>query len=101
MPSILKILVTINASLLLLAWSGIKAQSYHFKKYQVENGLSNNTVSCILQDKKGFLWVGTRDGLNRFDGYNFKVFRFDMNNPKSLSGDFVHTIQETDNGNIW
>ena len=50
------------------------SQSYFFRHYQVENGLSNNTVYCSLQDKNGFLWFGTKDGLNRFDGYHFKHF---------------------------
>ena len=47
------------------------------------------------------MWIGTRDGLNRFDGYHFKVFRFEMNNPESLSGDFVHALTETPDGTIW
>ena len=53
------------------------AQPYYFKHYQVENGLSNNTVYCSIQDNKGFLWFGTKEGLNRFDGYRFKLFRSD------------------------
>ena len=53
------------------------AQSYFFRHYQVENGLSNNTVYCSIQDKSGFMWFGTKDGLNRFDGYHFKVFNMD------------------------
>ena len=49
-------------------------QELYFKHYQVENGLSHNSVITMLQDKRGFLWFGTKDGLNRFDGYNFKLF---------------------------
>lgn len=52
-------------------------QSYFFRHYQVENGLSNNTVYCSIQDKSGFMWFGTKDGLNRFDGYHFKVINMD------------------------
>lgn len=77
------------------------AQVFNFRKYQVEDGLSNNTVSCVLQDKKGFVWVGTRDGLNRYDGYHFKIFRYQSNNIKSLRGDFVHCIAESAEGGIW
>jgi len=51
-----------------------KAQPYFFRNYQVESGLSNNTVYCSAQDSSGFLWFGTKDGVNRFDGYHFKVF---------------------------
>jgi ligand-binding sensor domain-containing protein/signal transduction histidine kinase/DNA-binding response OmpR family regulator len=60
--------------LLLLVTTPVAAQNYSFRHYQVENGLSNNTVYCSIQDKKGFLWFGTKDGLNRFDGYHFKTY---------------------------
>jgi len=53
------------------------AQHYYFRHYQVENGLSNNTVHCSIQDRNGFMWFGTKEGLNRFDGYRFKHFTFD------------------------
>lgn len=60
-----------------------KAQDINFRRYQVENGLSNNQVWCSIQDAKGFLWFGTPDGLNRFDGYTFKVF---LNNGSDKPG---------------
>lgn len=50
------------------------AQPYYFRHYQVENGLSNNTVFCCAQDRLGFIWMGTKDGLDRFNGYSFDVF---------------------------
>jgi len=43
----------------------------------IDQGLSNNSVRCIFQDHEGFMWFGTYDGLNRYDGYQFKIFRFD------------------------
>lgn len=76
-------------------------QSNNFRHYQVENGLSYNSVICSIQDKKGFLWFGTKDGLNRFDGYSFKIFRNDPDNPKSLGNNFIHSLQEDTNQNIW
>jgi ligand-binding sensor domain-containing protein/signal transduction histidine kinase len=76
-------------------------QQKQFRKYSVEDGLSNNTVSSLLQDKKGYIWVGTRDGLNRFDGYNFKKFQLVANDSNSLGGDFVHAIHESNNGDLW
>lgn len=76
-------------------------QSIVFRKYQVENGLSNNaTVSC-LQDSKGFMWFGTKDGLNRFDGYTFKIFRNDQDDPNSLGNNFVYSISEDRNNMLW
>lgn len=77
------------------------SQSYTFKHYQVENGLSYNSVICSLQDKKGFLWFGTKDGLNRFDGYTFKIFRNDPDNPKSIGSNFIHSLYEDKTQTIW
>jgi ligand-binding sensor domain-containing protein/signal transduction histidine kinase/DNA-binding response OmpR family regulator len=77
------------------------AQSHYFKHYQVENGLSNNTVYCSLQDSRGFLWLGTKDGLNRFDGYTFKVFRHNPNDKYSISDNIVHALSLDSIGNIW
>ena len=57
-------------------------QPYYFRHYQVENGLSNNTVFCCVQDKHGFIWMGTKDGLNRYNGYSFDIF----GRGKDLSG---------------
>lgn len=76
-------------------------QPYYFKHYQVENGLSNNAVICSMQDSKGFMWFGTRDGLNRFDGYTFKVFNHNPQDSLSLGNNFVHSLFEDRLGNIW
>ena len=73
---------------------------YYFRHYEVEHGLSNNTVLCSAMDKKGFMWFGTIDGLNRFDGYTFKVFRNDPANIKSLGNNSVFSLLTTDDGKI-
>ncbi len=59
----------------ILFLSQLSASNFYFKNYKVEDGLTQNTVFCVLQDQQGFIWLGTNDGLNRFDGYNFKVYR--------------------------
>lgn len=74
------------------------AQAYYFTHFQVESGLSNNTVMCSMQDEKGFLWFGTKDGLNRFDGYLFKVFR---NASGRTGSDFIRCMAEDKKGIIW
>lgn len=76
-------------------------QSYYFSHLQVENGLSNNAVVCSLQDKKGFIWFGTRDGLNRFDGLSFKIFRNDPENHNSIGNNFIHSLYEDHNEMLW
>ncbi|RYE27663.1 MAG: hypothetical protein EOP42_18955, partial [Sphingobacteriaceae bacterium] len=87
--------------LLFLSVKFCPAQPYYFKHYQVENGLSNNTVYCSAQDKQGFLWFGTKDGLNRFDGYTFKTFRHDGGNPKSIGNNFIQTLYTDWQGVLW
>lgn len=78
-----------------------KAQQYYFRHYQVENGLSHNTVFCVLQDHQGFLWMGTKDGLNRFDGHVWKVFRHIAGDPSSIASNFVYSLREDNKGQMW
>ncbi|MRG44702.1 histidine kinase [Chitinophaga sp. SYP-B3965] len=78
-----------------------KAQQYYFRHYQVENGLSHNTVFSVLQDRQGFLWMGTKDGLNRFDGHVWKVFRHIAEDSTSLPGNFVYALHEDNKGQMW
>ena len=79
----------------------VHSQPYYFRHYQVENGLSNNAVICSLQDAKGFMWFGTKDGLNRYDGYTFKVFRNDADKKESLGNNFIHSLYEDRNETLW
>ncbi|HKL71851.1 MAG TPA: two-component regulator propeller domain-containing protein [Marinilabiliaceae bacterium] len=67
----------------------------------ISNGLSNNIVNAVFQDSKGFMWVGTEDGLNRYDGYNFEVFRFQHDEINCIGGNRVTAINEDHIGNIW
>ncbi len=81
--------------------STIGAQPYDFRHYQVENGLSNNAVICSVQDKAGFLWFGTKDGLNRFDGYTFKVFRNNPDDSSSIGSNFIYALFVDKKGTMW
>ncbi len=71
------------------------------RRRSVEQGLSQVSVQCLHQDKVGYLWLGTQDGLNRFDGYGFTHYRYSQRNPKSISANDVHTIFEDREGNFW
>jgi signal transduction histidine kinase/ligand-binding sensor domain-containing protein/CheY-like chemotaxis protein/AraC-like DNA-binding protein len=70
-------------------------------KYSLKDGLSFGIINGITQDNKGFMWFATGDGLNRFDGTNFKVFKFEPDNPYSLPSNYVQTIFKDVKGGIW
>lgn len=67
----------------------------------IENGLSNNSVRTIIKDAKGLMWFGTRDGLNRYDGYEFKVYRNNLLDSFSLPHNFIYALEEDGKHNIW
>ena len=85
---------------LLFFTGSIVCQEYYFKHYKVEDGLSHNTVLNSIQDKNGFMWFGTKNGLNRFDGYSFRLFQNNPEDPKSLQGNNIGCLHEYDNA-IW
>ena len=76
-------------------------QPLKFQQFTIEDGLSQSTVRGIIQDKYGFIWVGTQDGLNRYDGSGFKIFKNDLNNPHSLSANSIFSLYEDKNDRIW
>lgn len=71
---------------------------YYFKTLDIQDGLSQNTVNAILQDKQGFMWFGTKDGLNRFDGLSFRIFKKENS---ALGNNFITALHEDKEGNIW
>jgi len=75
--------------------------SIRFERLSVEDGLPQSSANSVLQDSQGFLWVGTQDGLARYDGYNFKVFKHNADNPYSLSANYIEVIFEDSQGTIW
>src|SRR5579872_4309316 len=76
-------------------------QYLNFTHIGTQVGLSANNVTCILRDKQGFMWFGTRDGLNRYDGYDFDVYRNNPGDSQSLSSNFVTSIIQDKNGDFW
>jgi len=75
--------------------------NFSFEYYTVDNGLSQSSVNCIYQDKKGFIWIGTQDGLNMFDGYSFTVYQHNPLDTNTISSNWVYAIAEDDKGIIW
>jgi two-component system sensor histidine kinase ChiS len=78
-----------------------QATEIKFQRISLEDGLSQTSINCIIQDRKGFLWFGTQDGLNKYDGYIFTVFRNDSENPNSLSNNFITALHEDRYGYLW
>ena len=86
----------------LLAVGPVNAQDnhYQFSRLDIRDGLSNNAINCIYKDSKGFVWIGTGSGLNRYDGYTFKVYRH-SNDTSGLTDDDITGIFEGPSGKLW
>lgn len=85
--------------LVLIATAPANAQ-YYFEKLTTENGLSDNRVTCFYKDSKGFMWIGTANGLNRYDGHSFRIYRPGQSRFR-LSGEFINSIAEDKQGRMW
>jgi signal transduction histidine kinase/ligand-binding sensor domain-containing protein/DNA-binding response OmpR family regulator len=85
-----------------LSWGGHAQKSNpSFSTFSTANGLSQNDVRSIFQDQDGFIWVGTYGGLNRFDGYEFKIYTHEIGKATSLSSNLIGDIDQDESGNIW
>ena len=73
----------------------------HFQRYTMADGLSSENTRSLLHDSKGYIWVGTKNGLNRFNGSSFDNFMHDNDDPNSISGNFIKDIYEDSEANIW
>lgn len=103
-PFLVKTFVTVLFFLVLEIFSfSCNAQEIEikFSHLSVAEGLSQSGVRAILQDKTGFMWFGTQDGLNRYDGYQFTVYRNQPGNPNTLSNNYITALCEDKAGNIW
>lgn len=98
-----KLLRAITSFALLFSFCGLVCaqERIHFRHYTVTDGLKSNTIWCISQDEQGYMWFGTKDGLSRFDGYQFKSFKFDKRNPVSIGNNFIRKIFQYDAKTYW
>ena len=95
------IIVTVMKLLCLLVPCGVVASPYALEVAPHTEQLSNNSVMMMEQDREGFIWCGTYDGLNRYDGKHVKVFRFEFNNPSSLSGNIISELRCAEPDVMW
>jgi signal transduction histidine kinase/ligand-binding sensor domain-containing protein/DNA-binding response OmpR family regulator len=75
--------------------------SLKFEHFSTRDGLSQANINCIIQDSRGFMWIGSRNGLNKYDGYKFTPFRYDAKNEHTLSNNMITDLAEDSDGNIW
>lgn len=92
-------LILLFALLAVTTWA--QTSNIRFDRISIEGGLSQSSVNTILQDTKGFIWIGTQDGLNIYDGYKFKVLYHNPTDSTSLANNFVHALVQDKKGNIW
>lgn len=96
--------VVLLALLLAVVWAGhanAQARPIRFEHLGLERGLSQATALVLHQDRRGFLWVGTEDGLNRYDGYRFLTYAHEEGDTDGLPGDHIYAIAEDAGGDIW
>ncbi len=77
------------------------SNNIRFETLSMEDGLSQNSVITMLQDRQGFMWFGTEDGLNKYDGHHFTVYKHDPENEQTISDNLVSKIYEDSSGNLW
>ena len=91
--------------LTVFTWLAVSAQSVQngvtFRTLSIEHGLSQSIVNAMTQDRRGFMWFVTEDGLNRYDGYTFKIFKPDPKDPHSLAHNEIKSICESSDGTLW
>lgn len=100
MLKVLAILILLNI-LFPISISAEIVTDEKFESISIEQGLSNEDVTIIFQDSKGYIWIGTKDGLNRYDGEKIKIYNCNSEDENSLSSTYITDIEEDDYGNIW
>ena len=97
----MRVFVFLFIFFLSLSFSFAQLSNIRFDLISIEDGLSQSTPNTIIQDSKGFVWIGTQDGLNLYDGHKFRVFHNDPDDTLSLCDNFVHAILENSDGSLW
>ncbi len=91
----------------LLVWiclcdpAGAAGQALRFRHLSIDDGLSQNMITAICQDHKGYMWFGTRDGLNRYDGYSFRIYKANAYDDSAISDNYITAVHEDPSGNLW
>jgi len=95
------LVVTLFALINLSMLAQAQGPEVKFDHVTIEDGLSHSFARAIVQNRQGFMWFGTNEGLNRYDGYSFKVYKPDPNNPNSPGNILVEAVYEDSKGIVW
>ena len=95
-----RLLLFVAGCVLTAGWVHAQNNHYQFSRLDIGDGLSNNGINCIYKDSRGFMWIGTGSGLNRYDGYTFKVYKR-SDDTTALSDDDITAIFEGPSGKLW
>lgn len=96
-----KKIMLILCILMMFFHKAFSQSNIQFDRISIEHGLSQSTIRCIIKDSKGFIWIGTSDGLNKYDGYGFTTYKPDVNDPNSIVNNYIICLYEDRNGAIW
>ncbi len=97
----MKIFLTIFLILMSYYYSMAQASGISFARLDISNGLSQNHINCIYKDRKGFIWIGTMAGLNRYDGNSFRIYKHKSGDTNTISDNFITQIVQGGDGLIW
>ena len=86
-----------------ICWAQVNEHILKFDYLSIKNGLSHNTIFSLLQDRYGYIWIGTQNGLNRYDGFTCKLYSLDdsIATNQNYSGEQVSALFEDKKGNLW
>ncbi|MEG2984680.1 MAG: two-component regulator propeller domain-containing protein [Peptostreptococcaceae bacterium] len=96
-----KILMSVVLFLLGITTTSNAQESINFKNITIDDGLSQGTVQALMQDSKGRIWIGSNDGLNMYNGYEFKIYTQKKDQEKGIVNNYILDIEEDNEGNIW
>ncbi|MDR1718639.1 MAG: response regulator [Dysgonamonadaceae bacterium] len=92
----------ITCFILPLFYAPVFAQhTFGFNQLTIKDNLSSGSITCLLEDKKGFIWIGTSDGLNKYDGYQIVVYKHNPQQENSIGGNFIRCLYEDSENNLW
>jgi ligand-binding sensor domain-containing protein/HPt (histidine-containing phosphotransfer) domain-containing protein len=101
MSKIISLLAIFGAITCFINPGHAQIKNINFDHINMEMGLSQSTILCITQDHEGYLWFGTQEGLNKYDGYKFNIFRSELSDPHTLSDNWITAILEDKEENLW